>query len=48
MASGGVVVRSSVISYTSDNGVIQSQPCQDLPAFPQLTSYPQPDFFMRK
>ena len=46
--SGGVVTRSSVISYNSDNGVIRPQPRQSPPAFPQLTSHPQPDFFMGK
>jgi len=37
-----------VISYNSDNGVIRPQPRQSPPAFPQLTSHPQPDFFMGK
>ncbi len=47
-SGSGVVTRSSVISYNSDNGVIRPQPRQSPPAFPQLTSHPQPDFFMGK
>ena len=48
VASGGVVTRSSVISYNSDNGVIRPQPAHALAAFPQLSGYLDPEFFMRK
>lgn len=48
MVSGGLVVRSSVISYNSDNGVIRSQPSPCLIVFPQLSGYLDPEFFMTK
>ena len=48
VASGGVVTQSSVISYNSDNGVIRPQPAHRLIAFPQLSGYSDPEFFMGK
>jgi hypothetical protein len=48
VASGGVVVRSSGISYNSDNGVIRPQPASVPAAFPQLNGYLNPKFFMGK
>lgn len=48
VASGGVVVRSSVISYNSDNGVIRPQPARPRSAFPQLSGYFDPEFFRGK
>ncbi len=45
---GGAVVRSSVISYNSDNGVIRPQPARIRSAFPQLNGYFDPEFFMGK
>ena len=48
VASGGVVTRSSVISYNSDNGVIRPQPTRHLSAFPQLSRYFNPEFFTGK
>jgi hypothetical protein len=48
VASGGVATRSSVISYDSDNGVVRPQPAHALAAFPQLSGYFDPEFFMGK
>jgi len=48
VASGGVVTRSSGISYNSDNGVIPPQPAHAPAAFPQLSGYFDPEFFMGK
>jgi hypothetical protein len=48
VASGGVVTRSSGISYSSDNGVIPPQLALALAAFPQFTGYFDPEFFMAK
>jgi len=48
MASGGVVTRSTVISYNSDNGVIRPQPARHQSAFPQLSGYFNLEFFMGK
>jgi hypothetical protein len=48
VASGGVVMRSSVISYNSDNGVIRPQQARHRSAFPQLSGYLDPEFFMAK
>jgi hypothetical protein len=47
-ASGGVVTRSSVISYNSDNGAIRPQPASIPAAFPQLSRYLDLEFFMAK
>jgi hypothetical protein len=48
VASGGVVVRSSGISYNSDNSVIRPQPNPYPVVFPQLSGYLDPEFFMAK
>jgi len=48
VVSGGVVVRSSVISYDSDNGVIRPQPSPPPVVFPQLSGYFDAEFFMGK
>jgi len=48
VASGGVVVRSSVISYNSDNSAIRPQPSPYPVVFPQLSGYFHPEFFMGK
>jgi hypothetical protein len=48
VVSGGLVVRSSVISYNSDNGVIRPQPSPCPIVFPQLSGYFDPEFFMTK
>jgi hypothetical protein len=48
VASGGVVTRSSGISYNSDNSVIRPQPAHTLAAFPLVNSHPDPEFFMGK
>ena len=48
VASGGVVTRSTVISHDSDNGVIPPQPTLHLSAFPQLSDYFNPEFFIAK
>ncbi len=48
VASGGVVTRSSVISYNSDNGVIRPQPAQHRSAFQQLSGNFNHEFFMAK
>jgi hypothetical protein len=48
VVSGGVVTRSSVVSYNSNNGVIRPQPAHRLVAFPQLSGYFDPEFFMGK
>ena len=48
VASGGVVVRSSGISYKSDDGVIRPQPSPYLIVFPQLSGSFDPEFFMGK
>jgi len=48
VVTGGVVVRSSVISYNSDNGVIRPQPARSPSAFPQLSGYFDVEFFMGK
>jgi hypothetical protein len=48
VVSGGLVVRSSVISYNSDNGVIRPQPSPYPIVFPQLSGYFNPEFFMTK
>jgi hypothetical protein len=48
VVSGGVVTRSSGSSYNSDNGVIRPQPASIPAAFPQLSGYLDPKFFMRK
>jgi hypothetical protein len=48
VVSGGVVTRSSVISYNSNNGVIRPQPAHALVAFPQLSGYFNLEFFMGK
>jgi len=42
------VVRSSVISYNSDNGVIRPQPARTPSAFPQLSGYFDTEFFIGK
>lgn len=48
VTSGGVAMRSSVDSYSSDNGAIRPQPAQRPFTSPQLSGYPSPDFFMAK
>ncbi len=48
VVSGGLVVRSSVISYNSDNGVIRPQPSPYPVVFQQLSGYFHPEFFMGK
>ncbi len=48
VVSGGVVTRSSGISYNSDNGVIRPQPARHQSAFPQLSGYFDLEFFMGK
>jgi hypothetical protein len=48
VVTDGVVVRSSGVSYNSDNGGIRPQPRHDQAAFPQLSSYFDPEFFMGK
>jgi len=48
VVSGGVVVRSSGISYNSDNGVIRPQPSPYPVVFPQLSGSFDPEFFMGK
>jgi hypothetical protein len=48
VASGGVVTRSTVISYNGDNGAIRPQPARPQSAFPQLSGYVNPEFFMGK
>jgi hypothetical protein len=48
VVSGGVVTRSSGISYNSDNGVIRPQPASHPSAFPQLSGHFNPEFFIAK
>jgi hypothetical protein len=48
MVSGGVVTRSTVISYNSDNGVLRTQPARHQSASPQLSGYFDLGFFMRR
>ena len=48
VVSGGVVTRSSGISYNSDNGVIRPQPNPYPVVFPQLSGSFNPEFFMAK
>ncbi len=48
VVSGGVVTRSSGISHNSDNSLIRPQRAQHLSAFPQLSPYLDPEFFMAK